>query len=64
MGLTGLPDLIGAVGQARKAPRSDMLSAKIAFGSDGAVTLDGVIFGARGILLLAPPGCDGRSPHS
>jgi putative Mg2+ transporter-C (MgtC) family protein len=26
---------------------------------DGAVTLDGVIFSARGILLLAPPGCDG-----
>src|ERR1700722_4421996 len=31
---------------------------------DGAVTLDGVIFRARGILLLAPPGCDGRSPQS
>jgi uncharacterized membrane protein YhiD involved in acid resistance len=26
---------------------------------DGAVRLDGVIFSARGILLLAPPGCDG-----
>src|SRR5580692_3017258 len=26
--------------------------------------LDRVIFGARGILLLAPPGCDGRSPRS
>jgi hypothetical protein len=35
-----------------------MPSRKIAFGPDGLVMLDGVIFGARGILLLAPPGCD------
>jgi hypothetical protein len=40
-----------------------MPSRKIAF-ADGAVALDGVIFGARGILLLAPPRCNGRSPQS
>jgi hypothetical protein len=41
-----------------------MPSRKIAFGPDGLVMPDGVTFSARGILLLAPPGCDERSPQS
>jgi hypothetical protein len=40
-----------AVGQIRKVPT---IRHAIAFGFGGAVTLDGVIFSARGILLLAP----------
>jgi hypothetical protein len=43
-------------GESEKCPPADMPSRKIAFGPGGAITLDGVTFGARGILLLAPPG--------
>jgi hypothetical protein len=39
-------------------PRADMPSRKIAVGPDGLVMPDGVTFSVRGILLLAPPGCD------
>jgi hypothetical protein len=38
----------------RNAPRADMPPRKIAFGPDGVVTLDGVIFSARGNPAARP----------